>query len=343
MRLRKEVLAVVGIAAVVVASLLIVVEPGPRTAQAAANGMAIDATSGGSVDATRAVSGTATFSLGINVTAAPATYIAYQWEIAYSTGGLQFVGPVVEFAKDGTFDLCVPGAINLLPNPARPDETVYGKGAGCLEGGQEGSTFVGQTESFGLKCLADGVFPVTLLRLITTAVAPGDETIFGSSMTDANSANLNPTLAGVTITCSGTGVTLPTPTATNTPLATDTPQPTAAPTDTPTPCVGAGCPTASPTLLPVYTRTPTRTATSVVPPPPAPTQGSTGQLPPPSGGSAGAAPSGGARSGIRLPDTGVPDTAASGTETWWMLLAIVGGGAVVAGASLMLLRGRPSR
>ena len=66
-------------------------------AQAAVNQMELDADGGtAGVQATRNVTGAASFSVGIQVTAAAAAYQGYQWEIEFPPAGLTFAGGVVE-------------------------------------------------------------------------------------------------------------------------------------------------------------------------------------------------------------------------------------------------------
>lgn len=342
MKLRKEALAVFGIAAALIASLLIVVDSRQHTASAANYEMRVDAVSGGGVDTALAVSGSGTFNVGIQITASAQVYGGYQWEIQFPTAGLSFDDGHVDTGTG--FTGCQGPTDNTFNSGAPGGQTVFGAGAGCVNlGAPPAQPFLGTVVTFNMHCLANGAHSLLLLNTAQ------DLSGFGSDILNTVGTGLGAVTFNATITCSGLGA-LPTDTPTNTPTITPTPPNTATPTHTPTPCVGASCPTSTPTptptstLAPVYTRTPTRTPTGVATAAGAggaPTQ-SSGSIPPPTGGGAPAANGGGTRSGIRLPDTGSGASGSAGGDTWWMLIGVIGGGIAVAGGSAIILRKRSS-
>lgn len=216
------------------------------------------------VQVSRSVSGTAAFSVGIQVTLVqgapnpqPGKYLAYVWEIAFPTVGLAFVGPAVENKAATGFTLCAtPSDASSLT--ADPTDTVIGKGSGCLSSdGVTTTGFLGQVTTFSLRCVSDGTFQVTLLDIVA-------EPQFPTLLTDGDGNPLDTGTSGAIITCSGTGsgatnTSTPTLTNTPTPTRTNTATNTTTPTVTQTPT-----PTGSATMTVTTTMTGTATATAPV-------------------------------------------------------------------------------
>ncbi len=257
--------------AIGVAALLLLTLPRHDHALAASpNQMAVDADAGtAGIETTRSITGTANFTIGLNVTAVgsantpPSSYFGYQWEIAFPTVGLGFVlGSQVENTGATGLTTCSPPGDNSAATPD-PSDTVIGNGSGCITLGATPATLIGQTTTLNLHCLSDGVFVVSLLDIN----ADGG---FGTWLLDKFGNALDTGTTGTTITCSGTGVgPTPTPTftVTSTFTATKTSTATSTSTATNTPTV-TNTPTATPTGA---TSTPTITPTSTATNTPAPT------------------------------------------------------------------------
>lgn len=302
---------------------------------ASPNQMRLDATAGGSIDASRSVTGLGAFTVGISVTQLSATpYKSYQWEIEFPTAGLTYVGgsEVENTGATGLTTCTPPSSSQGVLNPV--DDTTEGNGSGCaLVAAGSGTSFVGQVTTFDLQCVNDGTFAVLLLNT-------DDDPLFGSGLNDSTGGPLATGTTGISVTCSGTGSVAPTATPTNTATQTFTPGP---PTATRTQCTGASCPTATATLPPDFTRTPTpkaSTTPTVAAGTPVPTEPA-----PPGGGSPGPA-----ASSTRPTGTGTPGGSISGPNTGnggyadgaddrtiEIYLAVVGSLSLLAGAGLVTL------
>src|SRR5207249_4399489 len=128
------------------------------------------------IDTSRAITGTAQFSLGINVTADADPYKGYQWEIEYPPAGLAFDDTVVENTSATGLGVCTNAVANPNLAPIMPGDTVFGNGAGCLTTSQTfQSSYVGQTTTFKMHCLTTGTFAV---RLVDSTQDPG----FGATL-----------------------------------------------------------------------------------------------------------------------------------------------------------------
>jgi hypothetical protein len=147
------------------------------------------------VDASRDVSGTGPFMIGVDVTRiGPTPYAGYQWEIELPYGAL---------ARDGSAQNSIPSIFPLCSDTydlsvgnANPQ---FGFGCASNSGGK---THLGLLSTVPIRCLADGTFAI---RLIDIAEDPN----FGSEPVSPGGTDLPAHTVGVTIHCSGTGVTLP--------------------------------------------------------------------------------------------------------------------------------------
>ena len=148
-----------------------------------------DASSPAVVDASRVVTGSAQFSVGINVTAAADAYNGYQWEIEYPAASLAFDGSVVENTSATGLDLCT-NAILPAATPINAGDTVLG--GGCLATSQP--SYVGQTTTFRMHCVTTGTFSVLLIDL-------AHDRAFGTTLRAAGVASSATGTAPITITC----------------------------------------------------------------------------------------------------------------------------------------------
>lgn len=247
-----KVLALAGaFAAAAIAGLVVFADSRQRTANAAVGfSMAIDATAGGGVDTARTVNGPPTpFSVGIQITAAAQVYGGYQWEIQFPSAGLGFINlSTVESVP--LFTACASPTDNTVNAGSPIGYTVIGGGAGCVDlFGASTQPFIGASTTFNMQCLADGAFAILLLS------SSQDPSGFGSDILDRFGTGVQAVTTNATITCTDTGVTLPTSTPSPTPSITRTPTVTATPTSTSTA-------TFTPTEYPLdFTRTATPTGT----------------------------------------------------------------------------------
>ena len=158
----------------------------PATPDApAGNAMALDADANtpAIVDASRTVTGSAPFAVGINVTAAADAYKGYQWKIEYPGAGLAFDGGVSENTGATGLTACVTSAVNAAP--LTPGNAVYG--GGCITLSPDFTTnYTGQTTTFNMHCLAAGTFSVQLV---------------GAAFIAPDGGVLNAAMAAITVTC----------------------------------------------------------------------------------------------------------------------------------------------
>lgn len=207
----------------------VVASPGP-------NAVALDAISGGAVDPSRTVSGTASFDFDIVITEATEAYQGYQYVLQWDPAVLAFDSEVALMPPAAGFAFCTPANVGT--------DIVK---AGCAR--FSGTTnFTGAVNTLTFHCVDNAS---TNLHLVTSSESPSFTTtqgpggvILATSLTDAS------------ITCQDVPVPTATPTATHTPTV--TPTPTNTPTITATATITL-TPTITPTVL--YTVTPTLTPT----------------------------------------------------------------------------------
>ncbi len=156
--------------------------------------MAIDTDpSTASVDATRDVSGTAPFSIGVDVTRIGGPYRGYQWELQIDGAGLEPAGTAVN---------AIPVTLSLCSDTYPLGAATFG--FGCASPSTD-TSFTGLLSTIPLKCLADGNFEI---RLIDIAQDPN----FGTTVLSGAAVNLATHTVAASINCTGAGVTgTPTP------------------------------------------------------------------------------------------------------------------------------------
>ncbi len=154
-----------------------------------------DPSTPGSLDASRTITGSAQFSLGINVTADADPYKGYQWEIEYPPAGLAFDDTVAENTSATGLGVCTNSAANPNATPITPGDTVFGNGSGCLTTSSTFlSSYVGQTTTFKMHCLTTGTFTVQLVDIT-------HDPQFGATLLAKDSSTLDTGTSGITITC----------------------------------------------------------------------------------------------------------------------------------------------
>jgi len=208
----------------------------PTTTAAGTNAIAVDAVSGGSVDASRTVTGTDPFDVDVVITTVGEAYQAYQQYTQWN--------PAVLALDNAVF--LSPDGLVLCGQRVTTESTVQG---GCA--GMGTTTYTGPVETFTFHCVADGTTTLHLVTLVenfqfgtTTVRSPGsiiDTTLIDASMT---CQGIGPP---ATATPTSTPVVSPTPTPTRTATPTRTPTATPTPTATRTPTPTPGTPTATPT------------------------------------------------------------------------------------------------
>ena len=167
--------------------LLLLLLSGPGIAAAdGPNAMAVDATSGGSVDNTRTVTGTATFDVDVVVTTAGTAYNGYQDALSFDTSVVQ--ADTVTQVPPAGFSTCGAKAIDNTTNPG----TAYDYG--CLKFSAPGWTFTGTVTTVTLHCVGNGT---SALHLITLAEDPD----FGTTTLDAGGGIINTGLTNAEVTC----------------------------------------------------------------------------------------------------------------------------------------------
>ena len=181
------------------------------------NQLAVDANHTGvgdtSIQATRTVSGSGNFDVGVNVTLAGQAYSTYQVFVSWDPTVLSLVTPA--HLNNDSFFICFP-----FTSASGSTRSSCGRLSGT-------STFVGPHVKLTMNCVNNGV---SALHLVTLVESVG----FGSTTIDPT-GNISTGLVDASpgITCQN----VPTPTATATPggpTATSTPTRTATPTRTPT-------------------------------------------------------------------------------------------------------------
>lgn len=165
-----------------------------ETEAAAPYRMAIDADPAtGSTQTSRSVSGTGVFNVAISVELAPRAYKAYQWQMRFETGGLEFVGLVSNNSGATGLDTCAP------PVQTTEGQTVVGGGAGCISlNDGDGSTFIGDVAIVAMRCRSDGTHSLQLDGL-------NDDPLFGSVLSDRTGGALDTETVGAQISCSDVG------------------------------------------------------------------------------------------------------------------------------------------
>jgi hypothetical protein len=200
------------------------------------NAMAVDAVSGGGVDPSRTVTGTAPFNVDIVITVAGQAYAGYQYSLKWNPAVLAF---------DSQTDLMPTGSgLNLCASPTIYEDRVQG---GCVRTSGT-TTFTGPVNTVTLHCVANGPSPLHLVTMV-------EDPDFGTTTLGIGGVTIATALTDASVTCTG----FPTPTPTPTP----SPTPTYTPTITPTPTI-----TLTPTITSTPTVTPTATATPIFSPTP---------------------------------------------------------------------------
>jgi hypothetical protein len=158
--------------------------PAPATAVTAT--IAVDAVSGGAVDATRVVTGPSPFDVDIVVTKAGSGYQGYQYLFKWD--------PAI-VAYEGEKDL-KPAGIDICGTPTLESEnTLY---TGCAKLSQGALNYTGPVSTLTFHCVADGVSP---LHLMTFA----EDKDFGTSVLGWTGVIIETTLTDASVTCQGVG------------------------------------------------------------------------------------------------------------------------------------------
>jgi len=169
------------------------------------NVMAVDAVSGGGVDASTTVTGTDPFDVDIMVTDAPIAYKVEQYKLQWDPALL---------AYDSETPTLLDG-LTICGSPTVGANTVYNSCAALAP-----TTATGAVHTVTLHCVGTGTSPLHLVTVV-------EDPTFGTSTTGEAGVKINTALTDASITCA---FDTPTPTtATATPTPTPTPTPTATP------------------------------------------------------------------------------------------------------------------
>lgn len=142
--------------------------------------IAVDAVSGGTVDATRTVTGTGPFEVDVVIVSTTEGYQGYQYKLRWDEAVL---------AYDGQTDL-KPADLDLCATPTVRGSTVYG---GCVRV-SDNTTFTGPVNTLTLHCLSTGTSP---LHLMTRTEDPH----FGSGTLGFAGVSIPTTLTDASVTC----------------------------------------------------------------------------------------------------------------------------------------------
>jgi len=162
------------------------------------NAFAVDAISGGGVDATRMVTGVTPFDIDINITSASQPYQGYQYMLQWDPAVL---------AYDGQTDL-TPASLSLC---ATPNTTTTNVSSACARVSGE-TQFAGPVNTVSLHCVADGT---SRLHLATRA----EDRAFFTETLPRGGGDMDTVLTDASITCRGTGKAAPPATPTPLPVA----------------------------------------------------------------------------------------------------------------------------
>jgi len=147
-------------------------------------GMAVDAVSGGAVDASRIVAGAAPFDADIVVAKAVSGYQGYQYLVQWDPTVLEY---------DAQKDL-KPEGLEICATPVVEDKTVY---SGCARA-SENTNYTGPTNTLTFRCVADGISPLHLITMV-------EDKSFGSTALGYAGQTIETELADASVTCQGTG------------------------------------------------------------------------------------------------------------------------------------------
>jgi hypothetical protein len=147
-------------------------------------GMAIDAVSGGAVDASRVVTGSDPFDVDLVVDKAVSGYQGYQFTIQWDPTVLAY-----QEQKD-----LQPEQMVLCATPNVKENSVY---SGCARV-SENTSYVGPLNTLTFQCVADGVSPMHLVSLT-------EDPAFGTSELGFSGVTVETTLTDASVTCQGLG------------------------------------------------------------------------------------------------------------------------------------------
>ena len=180
------------------------------------NRLAVDADpSAGGIQSSIAFTGTQTFSIDIEISAASIPYRGYQLFLAWPDSGLSFVSDSPD----------QPDGLTACTSPGRTTEgTSATLKTACVSPARRTTSFTGPVENLTLRCAADGTFVVHVVSVL-------EDLYWGSTMLDADGSYIATAVDDVTITCTRTGNQVR---FTPAPLASRTPQPSPTATSTTT-------------------------------------------------------------------------------------------------------------
>jgi hypothetical protein len=144
--------------------------------------MAVDAVSGGAVDATTAVTGSSPFDVDIVILSVDPGYQGHQYKLEWDPSIL---------AYDGQKHL-MPADLTICADPVPVESNVY---TGCARMSGE-TTFTGPLNTVTLHCIGTGTSPLHLNTLI-------EDPAFGTSAIAEMGYFMDTALTDASVTCQG--------------------------------------------------------------------------------------------------------------------------------------------